>query len=165
MHMAFFMVDHNKIDPAKYKDIFSIPKNWQEAWNHPDPWLRKRWREAITKELLKMKMNNVWTKIKRSQMKPVRVCIKYKWVFNIKRDGTFCAWLVACGYSQVPGVDFQLSYSPVINDVIFRILIVCQIIWGLTAVLIVVEVAFLNGDLDEIIYMECPDGIVCSTIE
>jgi hypothetical protein len=48
----------------------------------------------------------------------------------------------------------------VINDVVFRILIVCQIIWGLSAVLIDVKVAFLNGNLDEIIYMECPDGIV-----
>jgi Reverse transcriptase (RNA-dependent DNA polymerase) len=168
MHMAFFIVDHDKIDTAKYKNVFSITKNWQEPWNHPDPWLHKRWREAITKELLKMKMNNVWTKIKRSQTKPGRVCIKYKWVFDIKRDGTFCARLVACGYSQVTGVDFQESYSPVINDVVFRILrilIVCQIIWGLTAVLIDVELAFLNGNLDKIIYMECPDGIVCEANE
>jgi Reverse transcriptase (RNA-dependent DNA polymerase) len=89
-----------------------------------------------------MKMNKVWTKIKRSQMQPGRVCIQYKWVFDIKRDGTFRARLVACRYSQVPGVDFQEAYSPVINDVVFRILIVCQIIWGLTAVLVDVEVAF-----------------------
>jgi hypothetical protein len=48
----------------------------------------------------------------------------------------------------------------VINNVVFWILIICQIIWGLTAVLIDVEVAFLNGELDEIMCMECPDGIV-----
>jgi hypothetical protein len=48
----------------------------------------------------------------------------------------------------------------VINDVIFCILIICQIIWGLTAVLVDVELAFLNGDLDAISYIECPDGIV-----
>jgi hypothetical protein len=63
---------------------------------------------VITKELLKMKMNKVLMKIKRSQMQPGRVCIKYKWVFDIKRDGTFRARLVS-GYSQVPGVDFQES--------------------------------------------------------
>jgi Reverse transcriptase (RNA-dependent DNA polymerase) len=67
---------------------------------------------------------------------------------------------VACGYSQKPGVDFQESYSLVINDVVFRILIVLQMIWGLTAALLDVEVAFLNGELDEKIYMECPEGIV-----
>jgi Reverse transcriptase (RNA-dependent DNA polymerase) len=81
-------------------------------------------------------------------------------VFDIKCNGTFRARLVACRYSQVPGVDFQESYSPAINDVVFQILIVCQIIWGLTAVLVDIEVEFLNGDLDGIIYMECPDGIV-----
>jgi hypothetical protein len=37
-------------------------------------------------------------------------------VFDIKRNGMFCARLVGCGYSQVPGVDFQESNSPVIND-------------------------------------------------
>jgi hypothetical protein len=76
MHMAFYMVDHVKIDPSKYTDVFNIPNSWQEAWNHPDPWLHNRWREAIAKELLKMKMNKVWDQIKRSQMHPGRVCIK-----------------------------------------------------------------------------------------
>jgi hypothetical protein len=33
MHMVFLMVDHNKINPAKYKDVFCLPKNWQKAWN------------------------------------------------------------------------------------------------------------------------------------
>ncbi len=88
-----------------------------------------------------------------------RKCIKFKWIFEIKRDGRFRARLVACGYSQEPGVDFTESYSPVISDVVFRIIIVCQIIWKLLAVVMDVEVAFLNGDLDEVIYMECPQGI------
>jgi Reverse transcriptase (RNA-dependent DNA polymerase) len=100
------------------------------------------------------------TKIKQSQTQPGRVCIKYKWVFDVKRDGTFHTRLVACGYSQVLGVDFQKSNSPVINDAVFQILIICQIIWGVTAVVVDVKVAFLNDDLDEIIDMECPDGIV-----
>jgi Reverse transcriptase (RNA-dependent DNA polymerase) len=62
-------------------------------------------------------------------------------------------------------VDFQESYSPVINNVVFWILIVCQIIWALTVVLVHVEVAFLSGDLNKIIYMECPVGIVCEADE
>ena len=88
-----------------------------------------------------------------------RKCINFKWVFEIKRDGTFRARLVACGYSQIPGVDFQESHSPVINDVVIRILVVCQIMWRLNVGLLDVEVAFLNGDLDEIIYIEVPDGV------
>jgi Reverse transcriptase (RNA-dependent DNA polymerase) len=93
-------------------------------------------------------------------MNPGRECIKCIWVFDIKHDGTFRASLVACGYSQVLGDNFQESYSRVINDTVFCILIVSQIIWGLIAVLLDVEIAFLNGNLDEVIYMECPKGLV-----
>jgi hypothetical protein len=47
---------------------------------------------------------------KQSLAESERRCIKHKWVFDIKRDGTFKAWLVACGYSQIPGVDFADVY-------------------------------------------------------
>jgi hypothetical protein len=32
--------------------------------------------------------------------------------------------LVVCGYSQVPGVDFQVSFAAVINNIAFRILLI-----------------------------------------
>jgi len=41
-----------------------------------------------------------------------------------KRDGVFCACLVACRYSQIPGFDFSTKNMPVINDVALWILIV-----------------------------------------
>jgi hypothetical protein len=44
-----------------------------DCWTPSDPWLHNCWQE----ELLEMKMNKVWMKIKRSQMEPGRVCIKY----------------------------------------------------------------------------------------
>ena len=50
--------------------------------------------------------------------------MKSKWVSNVKRDGTFKARLVACGYTQIPGIDFNESHSPVINDVTWRVLLV-----------------------------------------
>jgi hypothetical protein len=86
------------------------------------------------------------------------VCIKYKWLFDIKRDGTFHARLVACRYSQVPGVDFKESYSPVIN-VVFQILIVCQIIWGLTAVVVDVEVGFKMATLTKLYIWNAQTGL------
>ena len=53
-----------------------------------------------------------------------RRCVKSKWVFKIKRDGTFRARIVACGYSQIPGVDFSDNYAPVVNDITFRMLLI-----------------------------------------
>jgi Reverse transcriptase (RNA-dependent DNA polymerase) len=57
--------------------------------------------------------------VKRSTMPRGRRCVHCKWVFDIKRNGVFCARLVECGYYQIPGVDFTEAYSPVINDVTF----------------------------------------------
>ena len=88
-----------------------------------------------------------------------RKCIKNRWVFDVKRNGIFRPRLVACGYSQVPGVDFTESYAPVINDVTWRILLVAKMVLGLNAKIIDVETAFLHGDLEEEIYMESPDGL------
>ena len=62
---------------------------FDEAWNHPDPFQRNKWKEAIQKEFKKMNEQGVWRKINRSEMPPGRRCVKHKWVFNIKRNGIF----------------------------------------------------------------------------
>ena len=67
---------------------------------------------------------------------------------------------MACGYSQVPGIDYQDSYSPVMNDITHRIMIICAIIWDLTQCLLDIEVAFLHGDIEDVeIYMNIPEGM------
>jgi Reverse transcriptase (RNA-dependent DNA polymerase) len=151
--------DYSKVDPTTYKDIFEVPKSFDEAWNHPDPFQREKWREAITKEFAKMERNKVWKKVQRSVIPTGRRCVKHKWVFEWKRDGRARARLVACGYSQVAGVDFTSVFSPVANDVSFRIMLICMIMWQLDAMIFDVETAFLNGDLEEEIYMDCPEGM------
>ena len=49
---------------------------------------------------------------------------KCKRVFKIKRDGRFMSRLVACGYSQLPGVDYTENHSLVINGITLRIILV-----------------------------------------
>ena len=61
-------LDYSKVDPTTYKDIFTVPSTFEEAWNHPDPFQRERWRASISKEFKKMDENKVWKKIKRNQM-------------------------------------------------------------------------------------------------
>ena len=100
-----------------------------------------------------MNKRKVWQTIKRRQMPQGLQLVKNKWVFEIKRDGQFCARLVACGYSQIPGVDFQNSYAPTINDVTWRILLILILMNKYKAKIVDVETAFLYGELEEDIYM------------
>jgi len=152
--------DYSKIDPSKYKDMFEAPNTFDEAWNHSDPFQRQRWREAIDKELTKMNDKGVWKKVKRSTMPSDRRCVKHKWVFEIKRSGIFRARLVAKGFSQVAGVDFTSEiFSPVANDISFRILLILMILWDLDTLIFDIETAFLHGHLKEQIFMDCPEGM------
>ena len=63
----------------------------------------------------------VWRKIGKVKIPENRRLIGNKWVFKIKRDGTYRARLVALGYSQIPGVDYTDNFAPVAHDVSFRI--------------------------------------------
>ena len=48
------ILNYDKINPTKFKDIFDNPMTFDQAWNHPCLWQRAKWREAIIKELKKM---------------------------------------------------------------------------------------------------------------
>ena len=135
------------------------PSNFDEAYNNPDEKLREKWRNSLRKELRKMINQGVYRKRRRRDIPTGRKCVKCKWVFEIKRNGIFRSQLVACGYSQVPGIDFTESYAPVINDITWRILIIIKMIFGYNAKIVDVETAFLYGNLDEQIFMDCPPGM------
>ena len=148
---------------AKMKHIISklkenIPERFQDAWHHPDSKMRDKRRQGIRKEFKNMIMRGVWRVMPKHKMPKDRRCVKCRWVFEVKRNGVFRARLVACGYSQIPGVDFTESYAPVINDITWRMLIIIKMLWNLSAKIIDVETAFLHGDLEEEIYMDVPAG-------
>ena len=101
----------------------------------------------------------VWRDYKKKNVPDDRKCIKNKWVFDMKQNDIFRAWLVVCGYSQIPGVDFTESYALVINDVTWRILLIMKMILKLKARITDVKTVFLHGELDEEIFMESPEGL------
>jgi len=120
-----------ELDPEDFRSNLTAPKTYREAWDHPELEERAKWREAITKEYQKMEAHQVWKKIDKAEMEEGRRCVKHKWVFDIKRNGVFRARLVACGYSQIAGVDFNEIYSPVVNDTTVRMVLVMAMEMGL----------------------------------
>ncbi|KAJ9551163.1 hypothetical protein OSB04_015208 [Centaurea solstitialis] len=144
--------------------IFSInidddPKTFEEAMSSRDASL---WKEAINDEMDSILSNGTWelTDLPKGA-KP----IGSKWIFKRKRhpDGTvstFKARLVAKGYRQREGIDYFDTYAPVARISSIRILIAISALKGLCIHQMDVKIAFLNGYLNEEIYMEQPEGFV-----
>ena len=56
---------------------------------------------------------------------------------------------MACGDSQIPGVDFSENYSLVAHDITYHVLILLVLTYGYDAKIVDVETAFLYGNLKE----------------
>jgi hypothetical protein len=90
--------------------------------------------------------------------------VRFKWMFIQKRNENtamvrYKARLVAQGFMQRLNIDFNETYSPVMNGITFRYLISLVIQNHLSLQLIDVVTADLYGSLDSEIYMKVPDGI------
>ena len=88
-----------------------------------------------------------------------------KWVFRVKHksDGTvdrFKARFVAKGYAQAYGIDYKDTFSRVVKFTSIRTILAFAAQEGLIAQQINVVTAFLNGHLEEEIYIEQPEGFV-----
>ena len=134
-------------------------KTFQEAWHSPVEEERNYWQIAIRKEIKSMIDRGVWRKVDRKNIPNNKRLIGNKWVFKIERDGTYRARLVALGYSQIPGVDYTDNFAPVAHDVSFRIALARMMVEKLDSLVIDVETAFLNGDIEEEIFMKSPIGM------
>ena len=118
------------------------------------------WILAMQDELNQFKRNHVWSLVPRPSGHPV---IGTKWVFRNKLDeaGVILrnkARLVAQGYSQEEGIDFDETYAPVARLEAIRILLAYASALNLTLFQMDVKSAFLNGFIKEEVYVEQPPG-------
>ena len=130
------------------------PKNVDEAFTDDN------WINAMQEELNQFARSEVWDLVPRPNDKNV---VGTKWIFKNKLDenGTIVrnkARLVAQGYSQIEGIDFEETFAPVARLESIRILlaIACSLKFKLYQM--DVKSAFLNGLLEEEVYVEQPKG-------
>ena len=146
-------------------DLHENPTYFNEAWNHEDPQERKHWRDAIKKEFRDMIKNEVWSKYKKKDIPNDRRLLGSKWVFKKKKNGVFRARLVALGYNQIPGVDHQDNFAPVVTETTFRLVMIFSMLNDCACEIVDIETAFLYGDLEETIFMKVPEGLSLVTGE
>ena len=124
------------------------PQSFQEAWWDPDLIARENLQETIRLELKKMLDMGVWRHVKREDHPNDCRLVGCGWVSKVKRNGVYHARLVAKGFSQIPGVDFTDNYSPVVNDVTFRVVVARMHIETSKEKVVDNDNAFVNGDLE-----------------
>ncbi|RVW12310.1 Retrovirus-related Pol polyprotein from transposon TNT 1-94 [Vitis vinifera] len=131
-----------------------IPRNIQEALDEPG------WKLAMFEEMNALKKNGTWEVVDLPREKKSYRC---KWVFTIKSkvDGSverYKAKLVAKGFTQTYRIDYQETFTPVakINSIRVLLSLVVNSNWPLHQ--LDVKNAFLNGDLEEEVFMSPPPG-------
>lgn len=94
-----------------------------------------------------------------------RRAIGCRWVYKVKTDAAgeiqqFKARLVAQGFSQKFGADYDQIFAPVARQATFRILLAVATKQAMTIIHLDAKTAFLNGILNETIYMKQPPGFI-----
>ena len=138
-HRAFITSLSAHSEPTSFAQVTSDP----------------RWQDAMQTELTALELNNTWTLC---PLPAGKRAIRSRWVYKLKyhSDGTidwFKARLVAKGYTQLEGLDYTNTFSPVAKLVTLKCLFVVAVVrhWPLHQ--LDVQNAFLHGDLNEEVYM------------
>ncbi|KAK4685970.1 putative transposase, partial [Tremellales sp. Uapishka_1] len=137
------------------------PRTVRQALSGPN---KKQWLASMKVELDNIESKGTWEE---TRLPPGRKAIGCRWVFKRKRGANgeiikYKSRLVAKGYSQIPGVDFEETFAPVGRTTSLRIMLTIAASMDLEIHQADVEGAYLNGKLDVEIFMEYPEGMVKS---
>ncbi|GKA47331.1 retrotransposon protein, putative, ty1-copia subclass, partial [Tanacetum coccineum] len=154
--------DDQEIDEPQ-SDINPICRDLGELANYMATLLdpeSDKWFNAMNVEMKSMKDNEVWELV---DLPPNGKTIGHKWLFKKKTnmDGavhTYKTCLVAKGFTQTLGIDYEETFSLVVDIRAIRILIAIAAFYDYEIWQMDVKTAFLNGYLNEEVYMEQPEG-------
>ncbi|CAI5528667.1 unnamed protein product [Closterium sp. Naga37s-1] len=133
------------------------PATLKEALESSDA---EEWKKAMESELKSIEENDTFELV---ELPEGRTAITSKWLFKIKSDADgkierYKSRLVAKGYQQKEKVDFKELFAPVVKPTTLRTLFAGAAIKGWAVKQMDIVTAFLNGILEEEIFMAQPEG-------
>jgi Reverse transcriptase (RNA-dependent DNA polymerase) len=137
-------VTHSGFVQVVHVDLMRLPKAMQEEW-----------KIACKEELEALYRHNVFELTDLPQGHKTIGC---RWVLDVKSDSRKKARLVAQGFSQVEGIDFNELFSPVVRFESVQLILALSALEDYYCVSVDVRNAYLYGKLDEKIYMRQPEG-------
>src|SRR3954463_1547 len=123
---------------------------------------KKVWLNAMKEELEAIERNKTW---KLTELPKKKKAISIRWVFKVKLKpdgsvGKHKARLVARGFLQKPGLDYFEVFAPVARHETIRLVIALAANRGWSLMHLDVKSAFLNGPLQEEVYVSQPPGFM-----
>ncbi|GJS20809.1 putative ribonuclease H-like domain-containing protein [Tanacetum coccineum] len=142
--------------------MFALTVSRTEPKNIKEAMADSAWIESMQEELHQFDRLDVWELVDRPLCKNV---INLKWLWKNKRDEENTvirnkSRLVAKGYAQKEGIDFEESFAPVARLEAVRLFIAYAAHKSFTVYQMDVKTAFLYGPLKEEVYVNQPDGFV-----
>ena len=150
-----FLQEHEVHEGLAEDDPINLSQALQSSNSH-------KWIDAMKDEMKSMGDNDVWDLVELPKSAKPIGC---KWIFKTKRDSKgnverYKARLVAKGFTQKEGIDYKETFSPVSTKDSFRTIMALVAHFDLELHQMDVKTAFLNGDIDETIYMVQPENFV-----
>jgi hypothetical protein len=134
---------------------FGDPQTVSEALSSPEA---ADWKKAMNAEYEALKRNKTWIIVDRPQGKKI---VESRWVLRtkLKKDGSVdCSKvrLVTKGFTQKPGIDFNETFAPVAKLGSIRLFMAIAVELGLQVHQLDFTSAYLNGEIEEEVFMEIP---------
>jgi len=149
----------NPVHHVAYACNVMEPRTMDEAMSSDNA---RDWKAAADSEYESLLENDTWELV---ELPEDRKSVQCRWVFKVKykHDGQierFKSRLVAKGFSQKYGIDYDETFSPVVRFSSIRALLAIAVQKGMLIHQMDVVTAFLNGKLEQEIYMQQPEGYV-----
>ena len=124
----------------------------------------KQWERALDEEVKQLETTGTFKWVHKNEVPPNHTTIGSNIVWRAKRDGDgiitkYKSRIVAQGFSQVPGQDYEMTYASVAKFTTLRALLSLAACEDWEVHHVDVKGAYLQGDLEEEIYMRPPKGV------